>query len=113
MDYKIYIRLMQGEEIALGPGKADLMSAIIECGSLSKAAKSLSISYKRAWSMVDAINRGFKTPLIILQKGGASGGGAKLSPEGVFVLQHYRACQSETNAIVSKFFEQIQHLTAE
>lgn len=113
MDYKVYIRLLQGDEIAMGPGKADLMAAIDEYGSLSKAAKALGISYKRAWAMVDAINRGFKNPMIILHKGGASGGGAKLSDEGSFLLQQYRNCQGDVNAIVAKFFDQIKHFCVE
>ena len=54
------IRVMLGKEIALGPGKIDLLDAIERAGSISGAARDLGLSYKRAWDLVDMMNRCFK-----------------------------------------------------
>jgi molybdate transport system regulatory protein len=72
------ITLMLGEEIAFGPGKADLLDAIHDTGSISAAGKKLGMSYRRAWMLVAVMNRCFNEPLVTAAKGGAHGGGAQL-----------------------------------
>lgn len=85
------IRLMHGEDIAFGPGKAELLATIAREGSISAAGRALGMSYRRAWLLVDTMNRCFKTPLVLSSAGGAQGGGARLSPLGEEVLAHYQA----------------------
>lgn len=85
------IRLMQGGEIALGPGKADLLQAIREHGSISAAARRMGMSYRRAWLLVDTMNRCFREPLVLSAAGGSQGGGANLTPHGEAVLAYYEA----------------------
>ncbi len=87
----ITLRLHVGDAIAIGPGKADLLGAIAGKGSISAAARSMGLSYRRAWLMVEAMNTAFATPLVKASKGGSSGGGARLSDEGLAVLAAYRA----------------------
>lgn len=82
---------MVGDEIAFGPGKADLLDAIQEAGSISSAARAMGLSYRRAWLMVDAMNRLFARPLITTSAGGR--GGAKLTDDGEKVLASYRLLQ--------------------
>jgi molybdate transport system regulatory protein len=83
-------RVLRGREIALGPGKADLLAAIGRRGGLRSAAEDLSMSYMRAWKLVRTMNASFREPLVQLSRGGASGGGARLTKEGTEVLALYR-----------------------
>lgn len=80
-----------GDEFALGPGKADLLAAIAEAGSISAAGRKLGFSYRRTWLLVDTMNRCWREPLVATAHGGARGGGATLTPLGASVLERYRA----------------------
>ncbi len=91
---KVKIQLYCGDEIAMGPGKADLLDAIAHNGSISAAARVMDMSYRRAWLLVDAMNRCWQEPLVETSPGSAKGGGARLTPMGQSVLQHYRTLQS-------------------
>lgn len=88
---KIRIQLYCGEEIAMGPGKADLLAAIRDTGSISAAARHLGMSYRRAWLLVDAMNRCFAQRLVETRAGGGRQAGACLSSAGERVLADYRA----------------------
>lgn len=70
---------MAGEDIAIGPGKADLLSAIAETGSIAAAGRRLDMSYRRAWLLVETMNRCFRAPLVEAAKGGARAA-APISP---------------------------------
>ncbi|VWX54466.1 winged helix-turn-helix domain-containing protein [Novosphingobium sp. 9U] len=91
---KLKIQLLCGDEIAMGPGKADLLDAIAAQGSISGAARAMDMSYRRAWLLVDAMNRCWREPLVETSPGRAKGGGARLSPAGRRVLDGYRALQA-------------------
>ncbi|WP_288421525.1 LysR family transcriptional regulator [uncultured Acinetobacter sp.] len=93
---KLQIRILLEQNIAFGPGKADLLEAIEKTGSISQAAKSMNMSYRRAWQLVDTMNQCFETALVETQTGGTHGGGAAVTALGQKVLQHYR--QMEINA---------------
>lgn len=81
-------RLVRGSTIALGPGKADLLGAIEENGSISGAARALGMSYRRAWLLVETMNTSFLRPLVATE--GFRGKGASLTAEGRKVLRLYR-----------------------
>lgn len=83
-------RLILGDDIALGPGKVQLLEAIRDTGSIAAAGRSMNMSYKRAWHLVDTMNRCFKSPLVEASKGGAHGGGAQLTPRALKVIDLYR-----------------------
>lgn len=87
---RIRMRVLTDSVIAMGPGKADLLAAIEATGSISAAARSMGMSYRRAWLLVDTVNTAFRAPLVSTAKGGAEGGGASLTPTGRKVLQEYR-----------------------
>lgn len=87
---KLKAQILCGPEFALGPGKADLLAAIAETGSISAAGRRLGYSYRRAWLMVDTMNRCWREPLVATAHGGQRGGGAALTPLGVSVLARYR-----------------------
>ncbi len=84
MKYKIKSRIWIEADgnILLGEGRVALLKAIAETGSLSKAAKSLGMSYKKAWSLIDAVNKRAEKPVINTIIGGKGGGGAKLTDYG-------------------------------
>jgi molybdate transport system regulatory protein len=88
---KLKIQLYCGAEIAMGPGKADLLEAIAAHGSISAAAKAMGMSYRRAWLLVDAMNRCWSGPLVETVAGGSHERGAKVSALGERVLASYRS----------------------
>lgn len=107
------VRLLLDDEIALGPGKADLLSAIQTTGSISAAGKQMGMSYRRAWLLVDTMNRCFAEPLVITAKGGSHGGGAHLSELGEKILEIYRGMQVEVNTLTQKHFKKLKPLLRE
>ncbi|MCP4560626.1 MAG: LysR family transcriptional regulator [Bosea sp.] len=79
----------------LGPGKVQLLEAIGETGSISAAGRSMKMSYRRAWLLVDDLNRIFRMPLVEAQPGGAKGGGAHLTALGREIVANYRAIEAK------------------
>ena len=73
----------------LGPGKAELLAALREKGSISAAGRALGMSYKRAWMLIEEMNAAFKAPVVLSSRGGPGGGGAQLTPLGEEVLAQY------------------------
>lgn len=104
------LRVMLDDEIAFGPGKADLLDAIRATGSISGAGKKMGMSYRRAWLLVDSMSRCFQKPLVDTAKGGANGGGTQLTELGIQVLEQYRALQQDVAAITEKHFKHLQPL---
>jgi molybdate transport system regulatory protein len=84
------IRVMRGADIALGPGKVDLLEAIAKTGSITSAARVLGMSYRRAWLLVDTMNRSFRNPVVEAESGGSRGGGTRLSATGIEAVRRYR-----------------------
>lgn len=74
----------------IGPGKIELLEMIDAHGSISAAGRAMDMSYKRAWDLVDEINRAFGKPAVSSQTGGKQGGGATLTPFGKLLVQSYR-----------------------
>lgn len=95
---EIKIRLYCGDEIAMGPGKADLLDAIEAEGSISGAGRALGMSYRRAWLLVDTMNRCWGERLVETVSGGSHEKGARVSAAGKAVLAAYRALQQGAEA---------------
>lgn len=96
------IRILLGEASSLGPGKIALLEAIDRQGSISAGARDLGMSYRRAWLLVDAMNRAFREPLVGTSAGGQHGGGAALTPTGRDVLRRYRQIETKAALAVQK-----------
>lgn len=94
MTPRLAFRLILGDDIALGPGKVQLLEAIRDSGSIAAAGRALGMSYKRAWHLVDTMNRCFAQPLVEASKGGAHGGGAQLTPLAGEVIALYRRLEA-------------------
>lgn len=92
---KIRVQIYCDDEIAMGPGKADLLEAIAREGSISGAGRALGMSYRRTWLLVDAMNRCWSAPLVETATGGKQGGGARVTELGQSLLAHYRALQND------------------
>jgi molybdate transport system regulatory protein len=88
------LRISKGDDIAIGPGKIDLLEAIARTGSITAAAKALGMSYRRAWLLVDTMNRCFVSPVVDAETGGPHGGGSRLTPLGDDVLRCYRRIEA-------------------
>ena len=92
---KLKLQLYCGDEIAMGPGKADLLETIAREGSISAAGRALGMSYRRAWLLVDTMNRCFRAPLVEAHAGGGKSAGARLTAEGEAALAAYRALSAQ------------------
>ncbi len=97
-----HLRVVLSDTAYIGPGRADLLDGITRTGSIAAAGKAMGMSYKRAWSLVQALNDGFGAPLVLSSRGGATQGGAVLTPLGQAVLGHYRAMQAKTEAAIAE-----------
>ena len=109
---KPQIRIMFRKAIAMGPGKADLLKAIDASGSISAAARSLGMSYRRAWLLVDTMNQSFKSPVVETLTGGQKGGGARVTETGHEVLQRYLDMEAKAAASVKKDLTEFMRLMA-
>ena len=107
------IRLHNGRDIAIGPGKAELLAAIAQHGSISAAARAMGMSYRRAWLLVETMNRSFKQPLVSTLAGGKHGGGTQLTETGELVLQRYRALCAKASAAIESDCTPLAELLAE
>jgi molybdate transport system regulatory protein len=87
---RIRVQIMCGDEIALGPGKADLLEAIDRDGSISAAGRSLGMSYRRTWQLVDTMNRCWRERPIETLRGGGRERGARLTVFGRRLVERYR-----------------------
>jgi molybdate transport system regulatory protein len=106
---KLKLQLYCGDEIAMGPGKADLLEAIASTGSISAAGRLLGMSYRRAWLLVDTMNRCFHSPLVETRPGGGQGAGAWLTTEGETALAAYRGLSGQVeNGVAGTDFAALQ-----
>jgi len=96
---RLCLRLHLGRSVMVGPGKADLLAAIAATGSITAAGRTMGMSYKRAWLLVDTMNSCFREPLVAAAKGGAGGGSARLTPAGERVLALYRRIEAHAATV--------------
>jgi molybdate transport system regulatory protein len=97
--FRFRLRITAGKRIAIGPGKVALVEAIRATGSLTAAAKSLEMSYRRAWLLLDELNKSLEMPAVESAQGGEHGGGSRLTPVGEQLVEIYR--RIEDNAAAS------------
>lgn len=98
----VHLRVTLKRDVAIGPGKADLLEGIAATGSIAAAGRRMGMSYKRAWLLVGTMNRCFRTPVVEAAKGGQAGGGARLTPLGAQVLAIYRRMQARTGRAIAR-----------
>jgi len=91
-------------ELAIGPGKIALLEAIAATGSIAAAAKTLRMSYRRAWLLVDETNRCLARPAVEASAGGEKGGRAVLTPTGAELVRRYRRVERRIELAVARSF---------
>ena len=107
------LRVLLGEATAIGPGKADLLDAVARTGSISGAARAMGMSYRRAWLLIDTMNKCFRAPLVETNAGGKGGGGAQVTEHGHDVLARYRAMEEKARTAVGSDLEEFRALLAD
>jgi molybdate transport system regulatory protein len=95
---RIRLTILFDSGARIGPGKVALLESIRDTGSISAAARDMGMSYKRAWLLLDSINRAFTEPVVTAAPGGAGGGGAMLTPFGAELLERYRRICDQATA---------------
>ncbi len=109
MGYTIKSRIwIESEDgVFLGEGRVQLLKAIAQTGSLSKAASMLDMSYKKAWRLLDSMNKTAKEPLVITVTGGKGGGGAAITPYGEKVIQTFDTINQKCWEFLDQELQQI------
>lgn len=107
------LRVLHGQEVALGPGKVDLLEAIGRTGTLAEAARGLGMSYMRAWHLLQTMNACFKEPLVHTSRGGAERGGAALTATGQAVLAAYRRMEADSLRALEASWQELRQYLAE
>jgi molybdate transport system regulatory protein len=104
------MRVIDGDRIAVGPGKIALLEAIGSTGSITAAAKSLDMSYRRAWLLLDELNRSLERPAVDSSKGGLQGGGSSLTEVGQQLILLYRRIEKRAEAACRDDIAQLMDL---
>ena len=105
------LRIVAGKNIAFGPGKAELLEALDQTGSITRAAHLLDMSYMRAWTLIRTMNRCFGEPLVNSVRGGTQGGGgAQLTAAGRQVLDLYREMDEKCLNAIQPQWRKLQKL---
>ena len=106
---RLTVRVDFGADRALGPGKIRLLEAIGKTGSISRAGRALGMSYRRAWLLVDDLNRCFREPVVTTQPGGSRGGGAALAPFGRELIKKYRAIETQATGAAKRQLRDLEN----
>lgn len=105
IDCKVRV-ILRREKSFYGPGVEELLIYVRRCGSLRKAAEMAGIPYSKAWKIIRDAERGFGFPLLYCEQGGADGGGSRLSPEAIEVMEGYgRIVKAVTESLNESFPE--------
>ena len=109
---RLFLRIDLEPQGRIGPGKIALLEAIARTGSISAAGRSLRMSYRRAWQLVEELNRLFAQPLVTAHPGGQGGGGAALTEAGALVAATYRGVEAEAQAMAQARMARLESLLA-
>ena len=90
---RLTLRVDFGSRRSVGPGKIRLLEEIGRSGSISQAGRSLGMSYRRAWLLIDDLNTAFRHAVVRARSGGSQGGGAALTEFGAELVRDYRAIE--------------------
>jgi molybdate transport system regulatory protein len=111
-DLRFRIRVLRGDAIAVGPGKVAVLEAVEATGSITAAAKALGMSYRRAWLLVDELNRSLCAPAVESAKGGERGGASSLTPTGRRLVELYRRIERDAERACRAQIDELMALLA-
>jgi len=109
-EVRFRLRIRHRDLLAIGPGKVDLLEAIREHGSIAAAARSMGMSYRRAWLLIDELNRALREPATHSGHGGASGGGSGLTPVGERIVTLYRGIEATAQRACARQLDELMDL---
>ena len=101
-DTRLTLRVDFGSRRSIGPGKIRLLEEVARTGSISEAGRKLGMSYRRAWLLTDELNQLFGVALVEAQHGGAKGGGARVTEQGLETLEAYRRVEAAAEAALPR-----------
>ena len=101
-DTRLTLRVDFGPGRSIGPGKIRLLEAVDRTGSISQAGRSLGMSYRRAWLLIDDMNRCFRDAVVNAKPGGSRGGGAVLTEFGAELIRDYRGIETAASGAAKK-----------
>ena len=104
----IRFRIDFAEDSNLGPGKIAWLEGIRTYGSVSEAARRMGVSYRRAWLLLDSLNKSFNLPATVNSVGGRGGGGAEITPFGVLLIERYREVERKLNEVAGECLKEIR-----
>jgi molybdate transport system regulatory protein len=104
----IRFRIDFAENSNLGPGKIALLEGIRTYRSVSEAARQMDISYRRAWLLLDSLNKSFDMPATVNSVGGRGGGGAEITPFGLLLIERYREVERKLNDVAGECLKEIR-----
>lgn len=103
-------RVVHRGQVALGPGKVELLEHVHRTGSIVDAAKAMDMSYMRAWSLIRVMNQAFREPVITTERGGKQGGGATVTETGLAAIESYRAIEQRSLAATQTPWKRLEKL---
>ena len=109
-ELKPRLRVLHGPDIAIGPGKMELLAQLAETGSLNEAARRLDMSYMRAWTLMNTMNKCFRKPVTVAQRGGKTGGGMEMTETGRQALELYQRMEQSCLQAVQPDWRALQKL---
>ncbi len=107
---RLFIRVDLSSGVRVGPGKVVLLEAIGRAGSISAAGRALKMSFRRAWELVDDLNRSLGVTVVATAAGGSGGGGARLTEAGQAVVDAYRALELAAGEAAAPHLARLQTL---
>ncbi len=110
---RLRLRVSIGTEIAVGPGKIALLEAVVATGSISAAARSIGMSYRRAWLLLDELNHAMANPVLYSSTGGQRGGGSAVTAAGLQLIALYRRIERESAVACAAPITQLLNLLAD
>jgi molybdate transport system regulatory protein len=102
------LRILRKRRPAIGPGKAALVEHIAQTGSISAAARAMGMSYRRAWQLVEGLNRACREPVVLTAIGGKQGGGAAVTPFGLRLVRLFRAMEGKASKSVATDLKRLE-----
>jgi len=100
------LRILSAKNPAMGPGKARLVGLIAESGSISAAARKMGMSYRRAWQLVEALNKSFNEPVVLTAVGGQRGGGAVVTDFGKRLVAQFHGMEAKASDAIAADLEE-------
>lgn len=102
----LLLRVLAAKQPAMGPGKARLVTLIADTGSISEAARRMGMSYRRAWQLVEALNKSFNEPVVLTAVGGKRGGGTVVTEFGMRLVAQFHGMEAKASAAIAADLEE-------